>query len=193
MVKSSLRDGMKVKLRNGDFKFVFVSRGVLISTGEEEYGKYIDLEPYNKDLTHPLSSGDIIEVYDVCDKLIWRRDETDWTKITFGSKVVCSREGGPEFEGRFLDYYPNTQYPFAVFVKEASKALRWSLCRLIDDCDVVSSHDIVTEEEFEREFNIYCDNVSCCPECNYHRAGDLEFKTKCRTRFLMDKFNVYRK
>lgn len=192
MQKSDLKNGMIVEISNGD-RFIVIDNFILGNT-------WNNLNSYNEDLTEKcIDKCDIVKVYKVTcgrtlDKilkpnesfgveLIWERNETDWSKVPFGTRVrVWDEETyGEKFEGKFLEYAPeHDEYPFRVYTKEDKDIGLWGNCELIEEP--------ISYEEIVFEYNKHCSSKeSVCEGCNYIYDKD------CTVSYMVDNYNITRK
>lgn len=84
MKKSDLKNGMSFECRGGAKYFIingkiYRDKGTLIPTGVFEER----MRGYSNNLLALHSDGkmDIMKIYNIDDKLIWEREEIDWSKI----------------------------------------------------------------------------------------------------------------
>ena len=189
MRKSDLKDGMIVEYRNGERKFVFenVFYGL---NGFASFECYDD-NLLAKDLT---TLFDIVKVYkktrdsfgsmlkDSKLELIWERDETDWSKVPFGTRVrVWDFENDIRLEGKFLGYNEEHNHPYNVFV-DTTKSKIWRNCELMEEP--------ITYEEIYENYTSECDKWNddhkSCQGCD-------NFANDCAIQFILNKYNVTRK
>lgn len=199
--KSDLKDGMKVKLREGRYMFALVSRGLLYSVPEPEvmegmtYDGYLELKSYTDDLLHSAEEDfiekdfDMMEIYDTQDNLIWQR--VNWNELSFGTEVICWDNKNGKYRGRFLEYIPNCIKPFRVYI-EGSKPPQtaWDYCELAEE---VQETEDLTVSQLEDGFRDMCRKYKKCEDCNYEnerKDGDIDY---CKWRYLLDNYNVTRK
>ena len=118
MNKRELKNGMCFKTRNNNWYDII--RGEVFKTAYEEHSlKYKDtlkvfINRYDEELKSNHSDRfDIMEVYDSDGELIWKRDEVDWSKIKFGTKVIAWNDlhEDSKVEGLFLSLSPTAREP----------------------------------------------------------------------------------
>lgn len=174
MEKSDLKDGMYVKLRNGEFAEYY--KGYLL-VFEQKGVRHID--NYIYDLTYTINKEmDIIEVLDESKNIIWQRKEMDWDKVIPGTKVLVSDNGKNWYKHYFIRYETESEKFRAI---NDLKAIHiWNYCKLAEDTKEV------TYEELAKGFKDFCDNNSC-PSCKY------EIKENCKFNYVLGNYNLTRK
>lgn len=192
MKKSDLKSGMIVSLRDWKEKFILIGDIFCNATGKD----FLELSNYDDDLKHNFNDRfDITEVYKskypnlmssfLGDKLelIWEREEVDWSKVPFGTRVrVWDDNKENALEGKFISYY-GEEYPFIVFVNDEEN-MPWRYCELIEQ---PKEEKEVTYNEIDEKMMKYCiDNKE--HECN----GNISCG-KCTLKFLLENYNVTRK
>lgn len=194
MQKSDLKDGMIVKYRNGK-KRMFVNN-ILLSTNN-----YNVLDNYREDLTNEaIDTHDIVEIFEFEEgsledllhnytlKPIWKRDETDWSKVPFGTRVrVWDEETyGEKFEGKFLEYAPeHDEYPFRVYTEEDKDIGLWGHCELIEE-----PKEEITYEEVYENYTVDCNKWN---DAHKSCMGCINFADDCAIKFILNNYNVTRK
>lgn len=195
MKKSDLKNGMIIELRKG-------TRLIII----ENYA-YSDLHDYSLNhFDNELNHYQNIEIFDIVKvfkidrekikrqfknitihelltdeylELIWQRNETDWSKVPFGTKVkVWDFEDDVKFEGKFLGYNEKKTHPYNVFI-DTNKPKIWKNCELIEEP--------ITYDELKEEFNKYCGGRRCT-KCKYRTDTYA-----CRYNYILQNYNVTRK
>lgn len=203
MQKLDLKDGMVVELRKGA-RFMYINNYLY-----NEIHEY-NISHYNNDLIHyqDIKILDIVKVYrvDVANiknifkliklgdlltdkylKLIWERKEIDWSKVPFGTKVICWDDNKRNAkEGKFLAYKNNTYYPFRVYIdfKDYDEEVSWKNCELVEE---LKEEREFTIEEIQRHYRYHCEKVGC-DKCNYNSDDE-----SCWTIFIAQNYNVTRK
>lgn len=186
MKKSDLKNGMVVELECGTKRFLINGKFY-----EKDFKYSHPLDNYNEDLTTNIKELNIKKVYqdisameDYCNaEAIWVRTGFDWAKVPFGTKVICWDRGDKEpYYGVFLEYAPNSTYPFQVYVPKED--FSWENCKVAEDV-----HEI-TPKQLETDFRGMCHNHPDCKGCDYEGITNMDF---CRWKFLLDNFNVLRK
>ena len=164
MNKSDLKDGMTLVYRNGCK--VDYYKGYLLDFESEGIG---EMDLFNDDLTHKEH-----DFWDVCkiienDSVVWEREEVDWSKVPFGTKVRCWRDINNKFEGKFLGYDEGINM-YVVFVS-VDRRTDWECCELVED-----PKEEVTYNEMMKSIDGICNkyykkNKSCC--------GCVAYKSNC--------------
>ena len=142
MKKSDLKSGMIIESKGGE-RYILVDN-ILLSLKH-----WMKLEIYNDNLLvnkRGLEALDIMKIYKSKEanlnsllgekelELIWERNEIDWSKVSFGTKVRCwDSNKSRAKEGKFLDYINNTYYPFRVYINHSdyNEEVSWRHCELI--------------------------------------------------------------
>lgn len=194
MQKSDLKNGMIVEISNGD-RFIVIDNFILGNT-------WNNLNSYNEDLTEKcIDKCDIVKVYEVtCGrtldnilkpnesfgvKLIWEREEIDWSKIPFGTRIRVWDNSDEKFEARFMTYVEGNGKHYRVWLEEAKHPWDFKHCELVEE---PKEEKEVTYEEIAGEYNKYCHSKEpICEECNYTETED------CAIAYVVDNFNVTRK
>lgn len=120
----NLKSGMKVKLRNGQFKFVLrdslIGESDVIIKNKKTYQIYLLLESYTDSLINKFDdSWDIMIVYDEEDNILWSRNESiNWGIIEFGTDIMVWQGDELPIKAKFLRYDKGEQYPFVVWSYE---------------------------------------------------------------------------
>lgn len=190
MNKSDLKNGMSFKTRNNNWYDII--RSEIFKTAYEEYSlKYettlkVFLSHYSDDLKNIHSNKfDIIEVYDIDDKLIWERDKVDWSKIPRDTKVYVRQNQEDEWELRYFTCYENNKfYTYSngrTFWSDSFVDLeKWNYCELAEN-----PKKEITRNELQKKFYNFCVN---CHECEYSKT-----KLDCEFKWILDNYNVTRK
>lgn len=140
MNKSDLKNGMSFKTRNNNWYDII--RSEIFKIAYEEYSlKYeatlkVFLSHYSDDLKNIHSNKfDIIEVYDIDGKLIWEREEVDWSKIPRDTKVLVRNSKDEEWRKRYFSEYKDGKfYTFDMGGTSWSKSNKtsWRECKLVE-------------------------------------------------------------
>ena len=196
MKKSDLKSGMVVELRKGT-RFMYINDYLY-----NEMHEY-NISHYNDDLIHVQNVRicDVVKVFKIdrsklkCQfknitlyelltdeflELIWQRDEVDWSKVPFGTKVrVWDYAGDTKYDGRFLSYCEEHENSFHVFLHE--------------DCYGAFRHCELAEEpisnkELKQKYIKYLKE-------EYHCVGDeIDIdEVSCLTDYIFKNYNVTRK
>lgn len=199
MNKSDLKNGMVVELSSGAINLVLQDNrceGLVLVNPVND--RWLYLEKYNDDLTYSqrdsddIYDNDIYKIFESYTKymwdsdkgLLWERDETDWSKIPFGTKVKCwnNIEDRNAYEGKFLGYEDNHNgVKYLVFVS-VGKVTSWKYCKLVEE----PKEEITLENIFE-DLGVYCGK--------YHDSYDkcTNVCDECKIRFIINNYNVTRK
>lgn len=192
MKKSDLKNGMSFECR-GKAKYFIINgkiyrdKGTLIPTGVFEER----MKGYSEDLLalHSDRKMDIMKIYDVDDKLIWEREEIDWSKIPVDTKVLVRNSQDQEWECRYFAKYENGKiYTFvhgatswsSWSTGELSSVISWEEAKLIEN-EKVENENI---ENINDQFIEHCKGKRCVTECGYF--GSLS----CILAWLLDNYNV---
>ena len=142
MNKNDLKDGMMLTLRNNNI-YSLLHGNLLELKLDNNYKIIASLEcDYNNELMNcnvnlgDSSILDIMKVYDKDLNVLWKRKEVEWSKVPFGTKVICWNDVSNKFEGRFLGYDDNPDgNKYIVFVS-VDRVTDWEYCELVEgeDC-----------------------------------------------------------
>lgn len=185
MNKSDLKDGMIVELRNGEE--LHILHDLLLRKDANMYIGVSSLYGYDRDLLmlNKCSEEDIIKVFDAQNNLVWERKEVDWSKVPFGTKVICwntyNGKDSKRFEGRFIKY-DQLNTGCLVYVKGITDIL-WGNCELAENSQ--KDNEILLEEVI-KGYDKFCGN-KVCDDCKYKGLYDCEY------RWLFNNYNVTRK
>lgn len=198
MIKSDLKNGMVVELRNG--RRLLVMDNLLF---DKKFIKEVELNDFTDTLIYIglNKEFDIIKVYkDVrafietnC-KPIWKREEVDWSKVPVDTKVLVSNsdKNGLDFEDSFVRRY-FAKYENGMFYTYAQgtdswtsesycySLVPWKYCKLAEE-----PKEKVTKEELKEEYLDFME-----PEFNGYECDEEEIE--CLTEWLLDNYNVTRK
>ncbi|MCC3870265.1 hypothetical protein [Terrisporobacter mayombei] len=199
MNKSDLKDGMIVELKKGT-RFMLVND--CLYNEKNDY----NLSHYNDKLicTHITKILDIVKVYtidiskfvknefdsiklkdmleDKYLKLIWKREEIDWSKVPIGTKVLVSDTKINWFNGIFLRKIEHSKNDNCFRIVNLSGDVeRWKYCKLAEE-----TKEKVTFSDIDKEMNKYCDEHNeseiCSKRCD-----------SCGMKYILDNYNVTRK
>lgn len=189
MKKSDLKDGMVVKLRGGDLLVAMDSY-----LFNKDYNQELELDEYSDDLLYcndKYKHFDIVEVYENirpfvennCE-FLWKREEVDWNKVPFGTKVlVWDFKDQIKMEGKFIRYDEvDDSYKFVVLV-ENEPEINWRYCELAEYPKEEITYDTIYVKFIEK-----CKNIDSCKVCEYHHVG-----SNCGFAWLLENYNVTRK
>ena len=199
MNKRELKNGMCFKTRNNNWYDII--RGEVFKTAYEEHSlKYKDtlkvfINRYDEELKSNHSDRfDIMEVHDSDGELIWKRDEVDWSKIKFGTKVIAWNDlhEDSKVEGLFLSLSPTAREPrFLVYYETndcygnpIGHANIFDKCKLIEEPKgEVTLDELILEHD---ELHKSCDRN--CMICKYDGWG-----ANCMVLWILDNYEIIRK
>ena len=199
MNKRELKNGMCFKTRNNNWYDII--RGEVFKTAYEEHSlKYKDtlkvfINRYDEELKSNHSDRfDIMEVYDSDGELIWKRDEVDWSKIKFGTKVIAWNDlhEDSKVEGLFLSLSPTAREPrFLVYYETndcygnpIGHANIFDKCKLIEEPKgEVTLDELILEHD---ELHKSCDRN--CMSCKYDN-----WSANCMLLWILDNYKIIRK
>lgn len=169
MNKSDLKDGMILKLRDNNVYSLL--HGYLLELSLNDTYKIIaSIDDYDDEFINcnvSLDDSSVLDIIKIYDKdlklLLWERKEVDWSKVPFGTKVVCWNEDDTvEYEGKFLEYdEKQILYKYQVYVKGYTEHL-YKYCKLEED-----QKEEVTYNGMMKSIDKICDknykkNKTCC-------------------------------
>lgn len=188
MNKSDLKTGMYVEDRLGNkMRFIekcFIEEGLTII----KYGAY------KEDLTEidGNTGFDIMKVFDNNRKLIWERQEVDWTKVAIDTKVWVREDENADWLPRHYAGYSNglyCTYPegYTSFTTAKGKltVIRWNQCKLAEEPQELKKE--VTLEDLREKHNKEHQKHSCT-RCYYNKYDE-----NCMFAWLLDNYNVTEK
>ena len=199
MNKRELKNGMCFKTRNNNWYDII--RGEVFKMAYEEHSlKYKDtlkvfINRYDEELKSNHSDRfDIMEVYDSDGELIWKRDEVDWSKIKFGTKVIAWNDlhKDSKVEGLFLSLSPTAREPrFLVYYETndcygnpIGHANIFDKCKLIEEPKgEVTLDELILEHD---ELHKSCDRN--CMSCKYDN-----WDANCMLLWILDNYEIIRK
>lgn len=182
MKKSDLINGTIVVFRHGGESLVVDNN--LIS---RDFNFSRTLDDFNEDLTNKVNSlHDIVKIIKIGtpNHILWERKEIDWSKVPFGTKVICwDFDGETPHEGRFIRYRGyESIHKFEVLVEDDID-ICWKYCKLVEEPERE-----VTYKELENKYNDF-EDVECeeCGCCKYKESNVCEFA------WILNNYNVTRK
>ena len=199
MNKRELKNGMCFKTRNNNWYDII--RGEVFKMAYEEHSlKYKDtlkvfINRYDEELKSNHSDRfDIMEVHDSDGELIWKRDEVDWSKIKFGTKVIAWNDlhEDSKVEGLFLSLSPTAREPrFLVYYETndcygnpIGHANIFDKCKLIEEPKgEVTLDELILEHD---ELHKSCDRN--CMSCKYN-----DWDANCMLLWILDNYEIIRK
>ena len=184
MNKSDLKDGMIVELRNGEELYILHS--LLLRKDANMYIGTSTLLEYNDDLTNKFEPNEnIIKIFDAQRNVLWESDEIDWTKVPFGTKVICWNNEYESYEGKLLKYSPDRDYPFMLYYIN-NDVSSFKYCELIED---IKEQKVISMSDVYDERQKYCDKFNhFCEGCEYVKS-----EIQCGHKWIDDRFNITRK
>ena len=191
MHKRELRNGMSLKMRN-TYKFLILNSEIYLETIDGyEYSNKLNhfLSSYNNDMTNlDDDKYDIIEVYNIDGKLIWERDEIDWSKVPKDTKVLVKNKTDKLWYPRYFVEYKNGKYN--TYINGSTSwspddfPEEWDYCKLVEE-----QKEEITLEELIQEHNEL--HKSCdwnCKACKYNG-----WRADCMLCWILDNYKVIRK
>ena len=199
MNKRELKNGMYFKTRNNNW-YDIIRGEVFKKAYEEQSLKYKDtlkvfINRYDEELKSNHSDRfDIMEVHDSDGELIWKRDEVDWSKIKFGTKVIAWNDlhEDSKVEGLFLSLSPTAREPrFLVYYETndcygnpIGHANIFDKCKLIEEPKgEVTLDELILEHD---ELHKSCDRN--CMSCKYDN-----WSANCMLLWILDNYEIIRK
>ena len=199
MNKRELKNGMYFKTRNNNW-YDIIRGEVFKKAYEEQSLKYKDtlkvfINRYDEELKSNHSDRfDIMEVHDSDGELIWKRDEVDWSKIKFGTKVIAWNDlhEDSKVEGLFLSLSPTAREPrFLVYYETndcygnpIGHANIFDKCKLIEEPKgEVTLDELILEHD---ELHKSCDRN--CMSCKYN-----DWDANCMLLWILDNYEIIRK
>ena len=199
MNKRELKNGMCFKTRNNNW-YDIIRGEVFKMVYEEQSLKYKDtlkvfINRYDEELKSNHSDRfDIMEVHDSDGELIWKRDEVDWSKIKFGTKVIAWNDlhEDSKVEGLFLSLSPTAREPrFLVYYETndcygnpIGHANIFDKCKLIEEPKgEVTLDELILEHD---ELHKSCDRN--CMSCKYN-----DWDANCMLLWILDNYEIIRK
>ena len=199
MNKRELKNGMCFKTRNNNW-YDIIRGEVFKKAYEEQSLKYKDtlkvfINRYDEELKSNHSDRfDIMEVHDSDGELIWKRDEVDWSKIKFGTKVIAWNDlhEDSKVEGLFLSLSPTAREPrFLVYYETndcygnpIGHANIFDKCKLIEEPKgEVTLDELILEHD---ELHKSCDRN--CMSCKYDN-----WDANCMLLWILDNYEIIRK
>ena len=195
MKKSDLKNGMSFECRGKSKYFiingkVYRDKGTLIPTGVFEER----MRGYSDDLLALHSNGkmDIMKIYDIDNKLIWEREEIDWSKIPKDTKVLVKNSENEEWKKRYFAGFINgeiTTFSNGMTSWSTSRPnnpilVSWKYAKLVEDPE-----SEVTVEGLQNSYDDMCSEYhGCCDYCKYKTSRE-----NCEFSWLLDNYNVSRK
>ena len=195
MKKSDLKDGMVVELRKG-------TRLMLINDYLHNEMHEYNFNNYNEYLIHHQNVNilDIVKVYiiDISNikemfksiklkdmladeflKLIWEREEIDWSKVPVGTKVLVSANEIDWFTSYFIKKLSPIEDTNFYVINIKGELNEWEYCKLAEE-----PKEEVTFYDIDKEMHQYCyDHSEMC-----NRKCD-----NCGMKYILDNYNVTRK
>lgn len=191
MNKSDLKDYMVVEYRIGELRIVINNNLYAIDDGKLK--EVNNLNNYDDELKSKGLHEDIVKVYDTLlvltnnqnIKPLWKREEVDWSKVPFGTKVRCWNTIDDKFEGKFLGYDKGVD-AYLVFVS-TDMLTDWEYCELVEDPKEEVTYKEVKQGIEETCFKEYTKSNSCTG-CKYKQG-----KTCNKEVLVSDLFTITRR
>lgn len=187
-----LKNGMSYKNRDDEIFYiindkVFVKADIITLRYHREL--YQELEYYDEDFKWSNNKKwDIMEIYDCDNKLIWKREEIDWSKIPVDTKVLVKNDENGEWNKRYFAGFINgevTTFSNGMTSWSTSRSnnpilVSWKYAKLVENKKVKNENI----EDIENQFAEYCKGKRCATECGYY--GSLS----CILAWVLDNYNV---
>lgn len=187
-----LKNGMSYKNRDDETFYiindkVFVKADVITLRYHREL--YQELVYYDEDFKWSSNKKwDIMEIYDCDNKLIWKREEIDWSKIPVDTKVLVKNDENGEWNKRYFAGFINgevTTFSNGMTSWSTSRPnnpilVSWKYAKLVENKKVKNENI----EDIESQFAEYCKGKRCATECGYY--GSLS----CILAWVLDNYNV---
>lgn len=187
-----LKNGMSYKNRDDEIFYiindkVFVKADIITLRYHREL--YQELEYYDEDFKWSSNKKwDIMEIYDCDNKLIWKREEIDWSKIPVDTKVLVKNGENGEWNKRYFAGFINgevTTFSNGMTSWSTSRSnnpilVSWKYAKLVENKKVKNENI----EDIENQFAEYCKGKRCATECGYY--GSLS----CILAWVLDNYNV---
>lgn len=191
MNKSELRNGMSLKMRN-TYKFLILNSEIYLETidGYEYFNKLNHfLSSYNNDMTNlDDDKYDIIEVYNIDGKLIWERDEIDWSKVPKDTKVLVKNKTDKLWYPRYFVEYKNGKYNTYINGSTSWSTddfpEEWDYCKLVEE----QKEEITLEELIQEHDKLHKSCHRNCMACKYDVYG-----INCQFVWMLNNYKVIRK
>ena len=194
MNKNDLKNGMTLILRGEGEKYIVKNK----IFGEDKDGcmleLYSDLKTWLrtfdddlKKINRVYKNFDIMKVLDCDNKVIWERDETDWTKVPVDTKVLVRNSMGEWAKRYFAEYKDGIFYAFnngGTSWSTSNKA-SWRECKLAEEA---KEERTVSVKDLYKEFRTMCESHPRCDCCDY----DDNYET-CEFRWISDNYNITKK
>ena len=199
MNKRELKNGMCFKTRNNNWYDII--RGEVFKTAYEEQSlKYKDtlkvfINRYDEELKSNHSDRfDIMEVYDSDGELIWKRDEVDWSKIKFGTKVIAWNDlhKDSKVEGLFLSLSPTAREPRFLVYYETNDCYGNPIghANIFDKCELIEEpkEEVTLDELIEEHDELHKSCDRNCMSCKYDN-----WSANCMLLWILDNYKIIRK
>ena len=187
-----LKNGMSYKNRDDEIFYiindkVFVKADIITLRYHREL--YQELEYYDEDFKWSSNKKwDIMEIYDCDNKLIWKREEIDWSKIPVDTKVLVKNGENGGWNRRYFAGFINgevTTFSNGMTSWSTSRSnnpilVSWKYAKLVENKKVKNENI----EDIENQFAEYCKGKRCATECGYY--GSLS----CILAWVLDNYNV---
>ena len=192
MKKSDLKNGMSFECR-GKAKYFIINgkiyrdKGSLVPTGVFEER----MKGYSEDLPvlHSDERMDIMKIYDIDNKLIWEREEIDWSKIPKDTEVLVKNGEDGEWNRRYFSGFINgeiTTFSSGTTSWSTSRPnnpilVSWKYAKLVE-----APKNKVTAEELQNSYDNLClEYDGSCSHCRYKTSRE-----DCQFHWLLDNYNV---
>lgn len=196
MNKNDLKNGMSFKIRKGNMNYIINNR-VYVNTSFHTLSDDGTLDQYIENLNDDMTvfvrnakNYDIMKVFDIDGKLIWERQEVDWTKIPKDTKIWVKDFENCIWKPRYFAKYENEK----VYAYDSGKTswscgdespLSWDQCKLAEKLKEEKPH--ITWDYIMAKFEKFCKEQNCdCTYCDYEGFASID---DCRIEWIKDNFD----
>ena len=196
MDKSELRNGMSL-IRRDKCKFYIIENLIMEKslTRKDKYNLIYDrgIEDFLIDYTDDLKiedypEFDIMKVYDADDKLIWERDEIDWSKVPKDTKVLVKNITDKLWYPRYFVEYKNGKYNTYINGSTSWSTddfpEEWDYCKLAEE----QKEEITLEELIQKHDKLHKSCHRNCMACKYDVYG-----INCQFVWMLNNYKVIKK
>lgn len=185
-----LKNGMSYKNRDDEIFYiindkVFVKADIITLYYHREL--YQELEYYDEDFKWSSNKKwDIMEIYDCDNKLIWKREEIDWSKIPKDTKVLVKNHNDSYWNKEYFNSYSGGKYYTymegrTAWSNNSGTLVCWDECKLVEDPE-----SEVTAEKLQNSYDDICLKYDgSCSHCKYKTSRE-----DCKFHWLLDNYNV---
>ena len=190
MKLEDLKNGMSYKNRDDEIFYiindkVFVKADIITLRYHREL--YQELEYYDEDFKWSSNKKyDIMKIYDIDNKLIWEREEIDWSKIPKDTEVLVKNYNDSYWNKEYFNSYSGGKYYTymegrTAWSNNSGTLVCWDECKLAE----VSKNKVTAEELQNLYDNICLEYDGSCSHCKYKTSQE-----DCQFHWLLDNYNV---